>query len=111
MVECRSRRTSAAGDRLRTPTSTVAFSGTGVLSPIDAHNCWWQCPVAVASDMPGKKPLTDDSEVLKSACASIHTMPHRLRSIPASTPMHTSHDPAKTTGSCSRGDRRLHQRP
>jgi hypothetical protein len=56
----------------------------------------WRSPATCR----GKMPLADDSGVLKSACASIHTMPQRLRSIPASTPMHTSHDPAKTTGSC-----------
>src|SRR6266542_317699 len=49
--------------------------------------------------MPGKKPLADEAGVLKSACASIQTMPQRPPPRPATTPIAASHDPASTIGS------------
>jgi hypothetical protein len=90
---------SAGGERLRTPASTTSCSGTGGRPPSDARRSRQQWPVTTASDMPGKKPLAEEAGALKSACASIQTMPQRPPPRPATTPMAASQDPASTIGS------------
>ncbi len=80
--------------------------GERVLSPIWAQKWRWQWPAITAADMPAKKPLSVESGVSKSACASSQTAPQQPCSNPARTPRQALQQPARTTGGWARATAR-----